>query len=343
MQLIINEDRSVEIEDDVFGIIGENKAEVLELVFPAGLENYYKTIEIQSGEDKFVDNIENDKYKLSYAITKYKKVQAQIVAKDLENDIVFKSEIFGIKFKNAINASEQLVEEKKVIIEKIIADVEGIKEENTTQNTEMASIKQQQNEQSTKISSLETAISKITNYDDTELKQEISQIKTNNNNQNTRIATLEDTVSELSNYDDTGLKGEINSIKTNVSNIQAKDMSQDTSIEDLETDLSSLNNTILDKLNNLTNYDDTELKSSIDTANDTLERIEEKINNINVGGSGTTEPSKTNEWQPEPDWWNIEEIINNDTEPYAQKIICLLSDGLDDKATVNQVKRWNKV
>jgi len=175
------------------------------------------------------------------------------VAKDLENDIVFKSEIFGIKFKNAINASEQLVEEKKVIIEKIIADVEGIKEENTTQNTEMASIKQQQNEQSTKISSLETAISKITNYDDTELK------------------------------------------------------------------------------------------SSIDTANDTLERIEEKINNINVGGSGTTEPSKTNEWQPEPDWWNIEEIINNDTEPYAQKIICLLSDGLDDKATVNQVKRWNKV
>lgn len=33
------------------------------------------------------------------------------------------------------------------------------------------------------------------------------------------------------------------------------------------------------------------------------------------------------EWQPQPDWWDIEEIIKNDNEEYVGKIICLLSDG----------------
>jgi len=71
---------------------------------------------------------------------------------------------------------------------------------------------------------------------------------------------------------------------------------------------------------------------------DTFRSYANKIQSIEKGGS-----SSTGEWQLESDWWNIEEIINNDTESYTQKIICLLSDELDDKATVNQVKRWNKV
>jgi len=162
MQLTINEDRSVKIEDDVWGTIGENKAEVLEFIFPTGFENYHKTIEIQTSESKFVDNIENDRYELTYAITKYKKVKAQIVSKDLENDIVFKSEKFDIEFKESINASEELVEEKRVIIEKIIADVEDIKEKTKG----------------------------LVNYDDTELKSEINSIKTNVSNIETEINNI---------------------------------------------------------------------------------------------------------------------------------------------------------
>ena len=35
---------------------------------------------------------------------------------------------------------------------------------------------------------------------------------------------------------------------------------------------------------------------------------------------------QTSDWQPEPDWWDIDTILENDTEDYPAKIICLLSD-----------------
>ena len=38
-------------------------------------------------------------------------------------------------------------------------------------------------------------------------------------------------------------------------------------------------------------------------------------------------------WHPEFDWWDIKAILENDTENYTQKIICLLTDELDDMAT----------
>lgn len=47
--------------------------------------------------------------------------------------------------------------------------------------------------------------------------------------------------------------------------------------------------------------------------------------------------SSVEDWQPESDWWDIETILANDTEDYKQKIICLLTDELDDKAAKNIV------
>lgn len=42
---------------------------------------------------------------------------------------------------------------------------------------------------------------------------------------------------------------------------------------------------------------------------------------ILVGGGGS---SVYNEWQPHPDWWDIETVLMNDTENYAGKWICLI-------------------
>lgn len=42
---------------------------------------------------------------------------------------------------------------------------------------------------------------------------------------------------------------------------------------------------------------------------------------ILVGSGGS---SVYNEWQPHPDWWDIETILKNDTESYAGKWICLI-------------------
>ena len=39
--------------------------------------------------------------------------------------------------------------------------------------------------------------------------------------------------------------------------------------------------------------------------------------------------SGSSEWQPQPDWWDIDTILENDTEDYAGKMIALLSDIYD--------------
>ena len=47
-------------------------------------------------------------------------------------------------------------------------------------------------------------------------------------------------------------------------------------------------------------------------------------NNVYGGGSGGSNIYE--DWQPHPDWWDIETILKNDTENYVGKWICLLPD-----------------
>ena len=70
---------------------------------------------------------------------------------------------------------------------------------------------------------------------------------------------------------------------------------------------------------------------------DTFRSYANKIRSIEAGGT-----TSSDDWQPEPDWWDIETILENDTEDYAQKIICLLTDELDDGATTNTVQGGEK-
>ena len=54
------------------------------------------------------------------------------------------------------------------------------------------------------------------------------------------------------------------------------------------------------------------------------------IADVNVG----TKPEPPEEWQPNPDWWDIETILKNDTRNYAGKIIILYTNA-DDFVTIN--------
>ncbi|MCI8470419.1 MAG: BspA family leucine-rich repeat surface protein [Clostridia bacterium] len=72
---------------------------------------------------------------------------------------------------------------------------------------------------------------------------------------------------------------------------------------------------------------------------DSFRSYASKIGQIQGGGGNE---SSTDDWQPESDWWDIETILANDTEDYSQKIICLLTDELDDGATINIVKGATK-
>lgn len=86
------------------------------------------------------------------------------------------------------------------------------------------------------------------------------------------------------------------------------------------------------------NYTKTQINKLKELTGETV--LSSVVDNIkqNYGKSETT----ANEWKPEPDWWDIEKILEEDTEDYAQKVICLLTDELDDKATTNSVNGAEK-
>lgn len=127
MKIEIYKSRNVYKEKSTAGVQGENKAEVLEFVFPAFLENYEKYIEIQAEEENIIDKIEENKYELTTGITQYDTIKAQIILKDLENNVVFKSNVFALKFNEALNTTEDFISNNKNILDVIELELKEVK------------------------------------------------------------------------------------------------------------------------------------------------------------------------------------------------------------------------
>lgn len=171
MKIEIYKSRNVYKEKSTAGVQGENKAEILDFVFPTFLEEYEKYIEIQAGEENIIDKIENNKYELEKGITQYETIKAQIILKDLENNVVFKSNIFALKFNEALNTTEDFISNNKNILDVIELDLKEVK----TDYKEL--------EERVKIIENNTT-GNDTAYDDTELKA--------------RIAAIENTIGDIS-------------------------------------------------------------------------------------------------------------------------------------------------
>ncbi len=71
------------------------------------------------------------------------------------------------------------------------------------------------------------------------------------------------------------------------------------------------------------------------TNEDTFRNYAEKISSI-------PQTVKADDWKPEADWWNIEEILENDTEDYEAKVILLLTDELDNTGILQEIKGFSK-
>lgn len=127
MKIEVYKDRKIHRENEIAGVQGENKAEVLEFVFPTFLEEYEKYIEIQAGEESIIDKIENNQYELEKGITQYENIKAQIILKDLENNVVFKSNVFALKFNEALNTTEDFISNNKNILDVIELDLKEVK------------------------------------------------------------------------------------------------------------------------------------------------------------------------------------------------------------------------
>lgn len=108
MKLKISDDRKVVLSNKIFGVNNENKVVTIELEYPKKYTNYTKTIEMKDGDWLVCDTIENDEYILKSNVTSHEFVSAQIVFTDENDNIVFKSEIFEMRFEKALNAKEPL-------------------------------------------------------------------------------------------------------------------------------------------------------------------------------------------------------------------------------------------
>lgn len=100
--------------------------------------------------------------------------------------------------------------------------------------------------------------------------------------------------------------------------------------------------TITDKLNYL---DETKtlIKNAIVSKgvsvsdSDTFRSYANKISSITTGEGG----GSSDEWQPQPDWWDIEKILEEDTEDYVGKIIILLPNS--DISTLIQARFMSNI
>lgn len=193
MKIEIFKNRMV-YKEGVAGSQKENSFEIIDFKFPEELSNYKKYIEFDTQDGKFVDEIKNNSYTIERNITKYPKVVVQVVMKDLQNDIVFKSQLFNLFFNDSINASEELEIENKGLLDTLELELLEI-QSNVLNNT------QDINTIKTRLENIDDGIS---DYEGLENKPKINDIELIGNNSldnlgiqhkgnyaNTRVTNLE--------------------------------------------------------------------------------------------------------------------------------------------------------
>lgn len=87
------------------------------------------------------------------------------------------------------------------------------------------------------------------------------------------------------------------------------------------------------------NYTKTNIDELKTLTNETvLSNVVENIKQNYGKGTDTSE-----EWQPNPDWWDIDKILDNDTEEYEQKAIWLLNDLADTFPMSKDFQKADKI
>lgn len=195
MKAIIKENKELILEQNLM-LQKENNVEEIDFEFPNtindySIEKFRKYIEIETEDKSIVDEIHNDKYILTRAITKYKSIYIQIVLIYEEKDIVFKTIQKNLRFVDSINADEKLEQEEQSLLYEMSKQV-----------------------------------SKLENYDDTEIKQNIENIQQEQITQNTKITNLEE--------DNTINKQNISNLQEDISSVQQDNINHNTRIEDIE-------------------------------------------------------------------------------------------------------------
>lgn len=116
--------RLIEQDEDVVGTQNENNATQLEIEVPEQYQDFNKKIVFVLDDGSVVwDLIENNTYKFTKSITKYKTVKFYIWL--TKGDTDFRSEEEVLYFNNNADASEEITEEELGAVNKILAEVES--------------------------------------------------------------------------------------------------------------------------------------------------------------------------------------------------------------------------
>ncbi len=147
MKIKVNENRKVYTFEKV-GTQNENNITELQIEVPENYQEYNKKIVFTTADGTIWDIVEDNTYKLTKAITKYKSVKFYIwLTKENED---FRSEEKTLIFNNNTDVEKELEQEEINGINKILTKVEMIEE---------------------KIETIETK-----GYDDTEIKESIKEL-----------------------------------------------------------------------------------------------------------------------------------------------------------------------
>jgi hypothetical protein len=104
-QIKINEDRTVYIEGNLYsGVEGENNFELLTFTFPASLEDFNKSLIIETNNGSFVKEIKNNQYVMESEELTGEEIILQVIFKK-GNNIIGKSAPFTLLLYNSIDDS----------------------------------------------------------------------------------------------------------------------------------------------------------------------------------------------------------------------------------------------
>lgn len=129
MKFKLISNRMLSSDNKFAGYNNENRAELLEFVFPENLKDYTKTINFRTPEGNFFDILDGDTYTLKNNITKYDKVYFYIEFKKQVSETeyeVIKTEVKTLNFNSSFNVDKEISEEEINILDKLIVKIDEI-------------------------------------------------------------------------------------------------------------------------------------------------------------------------------------------------------------------------
>ena len=127
MKFKLISDRMLSSDNKFAGYNNENRAELLEFVFPENLKDYTKTINFRTQDGNFFDILDGDTYTLKNNITKYDRVFFYIEFKKQISETeyeVIKTEVKTLIFNSSFNVDKEIPEEEINILDKLIVKID---------------------------------------------------------------------------------------------------------------------------------------------------------------------------------------------------------------------------